>query len=505
MTRRRAGAVVVLLMGVALAFGSPATAGSSERLFTASASGAAVHGFYDHQGTLPVPLLDLSVPYTEATFEPGPNSTALGSFLWDPQAAELGTIFCQLSNGQMCQIPSYPFQAQASYPSNGQRSSPPRLSISKKGAPARVRGADEAATASGHGSHATGTVGGLAAIPMSGAQRRAATGLAAALNAVRPASLTSGGQVSAPSLPLAPPSRPVSLPPPSTGGAAKPSRWLMALGVATSSSVTHVSPGGAVAQGFSAASDVELLGGLIQMDAVRGEAVAAIGSSATGKADAHVAGASVGGFRAKVGPSGIQIQDKRLGGPQRKAVQAALDKALKGAGIRVTLGRKQVQRTKKEVNVEAYALALQVDKQVVPPSAPEGANGKDVLEVPLGYASAQAERSSLGIGGGGGGALPPPPAAAPNGGIAPPAPVPAAPAAAGVGGGAPPPPGPAAPPAPNGGTKAPKAVAAPVQGRPASGPLGLGVPGIVIAVVAIGAAGAVAGLTWLKALEVLAE
>jgi hypothetical protein len=47
--------------------------------------------------------------------------------------------------------------------------------------------------------------------------------------------------------------------------------------------------------------------------------------------------------------------------------------------------------------------------------------------------------------------------------------------------------------------------AVPVAGRPVSGTVALGVPGLVVALVVLGAAGVVAGLTWLKTLEVLTE
>ena len=55
------------------------------------------------------------------------------------------TVTCAAC-GQMCQVPDYPFQARASFPSNGGSGSPPSLSISRKSAPVRVQGADDYAT-----------------------------------------------------------------------------------------------------------------------------------------------------------------------------------------------------------------------------------------------------------------------------------------------------------------------------------------------------------------------
>src|SRR5207253_2486729 len=83
------------------------------------------------------------------------------------------------------------------------------------------------------------------------------------------------------------------------------------------------------------------------------------------------AGVSVGGFKARIGPRGLVINDKRLGGPQLKALQGALNKALKQAGIRITPGRELLRRAKRKVSAEAYAFAVRVHKQVVPSQAPE--------------------------------------------------------------------------------------------------------------------------------------
>ncbi|HEX2030931.1 MAG TPA: hypothetical protein VHL78_05975, partial [Actinomycetota bacterium] len=114
-----------LAVALALAVWSPASAQQDQVLYRAQASTAAIHGFYDHEGLFPVPILNLSVPYTEARLEPGPSTEALGSFLWDPEAAELGTILCTLSEGRVCGVPEYPFQARAAYPSARRPPPPP--------------------------------------------------------------------------------------------------------------------------------------------------------------------------------------------------------------------------------------------------------------------------------------------------------------------------------------------------------------------------------------------
>jgi hypothetical protein len=129
--RRRAAVVLAAGVGLAAAWPSLAAEAPPQVLYRASASATAVHGFYDHEGLFPVPLLNVSVPHAEASIEPGPSSSALGSFLWDPEVAELGTILCVLSEGGFCEFPDYPFQARASYPASGQEDAPPTLASNR--------------------------------------------------------------------------------------------------------------------------------------------------------------------------------------------------------------------------------------------------------------------------------------------------------------------------------------------------------------------------------------
>ena len=173
--RRAALAVFLVLVGAS----SPAAGAEEPRtLYRASATSTAIHGFYDHEGLFPVPIMNVSVPYTDATYEPGPTTSALGSFLWNPQAAELGTIACVLSEGRFCEIPDYPFQARATYPAAGRSEPPPTVSIDEPGSPLRVRAADERAEAGPRGAASGADVVGLAALPMTADQVAAARTLA---------------------------------------------------------------------------------------------------------------------------------------------------------------------------------------------------------------------------------------------------------------------------------------------------------------------------------------
>ncbi|HWC32660.1 MAG TPA: hypothetical protein VG709_05975, partial [Actinomycetota bacterium] len=244
------------LASLALAAALVPSAGAAEprALYRASAVGTAIHGFYDHEGLFPVPILNVSVPYTEATYEPGPTTSALGSFLWNPQAAELGTIVCVLSEGRFCEVPEYPFQARAAYPAAGSSQPPPTVSVDEPGAPLRVRAAHERADADARGAGSEAEVAGFAAVPMTDEQLDAARGLALA---------------AAPFARQAP----------------EMDRWLIAIGDATSRSSTRTANDGAVAESRAVLHDVTLLGGVVRIDVVRGKALAVAPRSARARAE----------------------------------------------------------------------------------------------------------------------------------------------------------------------------------------------------------------------------
>jgi hypothetical protein len=504
--RVRVAVAAAVTLGLGFALGAAPLPSTGESLFTAHAEAVAVHGFYDHTDLFPVPIANLSVPYSEATYEPGPATAALGSFLWEPQAAELSAIVCQLSGGQFCGLPDYPFQARATYPSNGQPSSPPGISIEDPASPVHAQGANETAAASPSGARATGVVGEVDAIPMDAQQMAAAQGLAVVLAAVRAAAEVApdvGGG--------APP------------GSQEPTPWRVSVGSAVSRSSTAATADSAAADGESSVKDLSVLGGLIHVDAVHGEATAEIGAKPGGSADARVTGITVGDLAASIGPGGITIGDRQLGGDQLDQVQRALNGALEKAGITVSAGRHAVTKSHGSIAAEAWAFSIDLEQQVVPKQAPQGTGGEDVLHVPVGYASAQAALATLG---GPPPPPPPPPPSAPSTSAPPPASSPPPTAAP-----AQPPPPPPAPPPPSGSSgdgadgRAPSSAPppgghhgggsgrqppAPQQQaaaalRPLAGTVSRGVPAGAVVVVILGVVGAVVGLTWLKAAEVLSE
>jgi hypothetical protein len=450
---------VAAVVGVLALLGptSGAAPPGSQVLYRASTSASAVHGFYDHQGLFPVPLLNLSVPYTEATLEPGPTTSSLGSFVWEPEAAELKTILCVLSNNQFCQFPEYPFQDRASYPSAGGEENPPTIEVDQPQAPVQARAAHEEAEASAQGAEATAAVAGLEAVPMSPAQAKAAQGLAAGLSALQP---------------FATPE--------------KADPWLVAFGQGVSGSETSNAAHGASAFSETDLTNISLVGGLITVRAAHGFASAAVGANAGATAQAGLAGLTVGDFEAGIGPHGIRVVDQDLGKAQAAAVNAALNEALARIGMEISRGAEDTERSKDSSSAEAYAFSLDFERETLPGQAPEGTAGPDVLHVPVGLAAADAEVAQIVSTG--------PPPAAPKGAIGGGAPP--------VGGlGAPAPPAPRAAPVPSSEVKAPRRV----EARPAAGFSNMGIPAVAVAVAVLLTLIAAAALTWLKVNEVLTE
>lgn len=433
---------------------APAAGQREEVLYRAGASAVAVHGFYDHEGLFPVPILNLSVPYTEARLEPGPSSEALGSFLWDPEAAELGTIVCTLSEGRFCDVPEYPFQARAAHPSAGESPDPPTLSLGDPGGPLQVRAAHEAATASVQGASAEASAARLAAVPMTPPQRAAASGLAVA---------------------LAP-----------AAGRLETTPWLIQVRNAASGSSVASDGDGVAAESRAELHGIQLLGGLVTVSAAEGRAAASLGDGRS-VARSRLSGLRVAGLRAELGAGGLVVDDQELGAEELAAVNEALGRALAAVGMDLSPGRERVRRTGDSVTAETFALSLDFRRELLPEQFPEGTRGPDVVRVPVGLASAEvaaAEIVTPDIDRG-------PPSAPGTGGVA-----------AGVAGVARSPASPVDPP-----VEGPAAEPRPpiLEATPAVAVTDLGVPAAVVVLVALGAAGLAAVLLWFKVNEVLSE
>ena len=444
----------LLLLPWAVAASAPPTQ-AQEALFRASASATGVHGFYDHEGLFPVPILNLSVPYATASLEPGPASQALGSFLWDPEVAELGTILCVLSEGQFCQFPDYPFRAEASYPASGPQDPPPTLSVDQPGAPVLVRAAHQEAEATEDGARAEASVATLRAVPMTARQAAAARGLAAVLT---------------------PLTGPVAVTP-----------WLVEVKAAAGTSTVRTEEGAVVATADTEIHGLRLLGGLITAEVVRGRSSSTIDERREGEASARVARLRVGELRAEIGPGGLRLADQELGGDELAALTEALESALGQAGMEIGPGLEKVRRGAGSVESVAYAFSVDFRRRNLPEEFPEGTQGADVVRVAMGLAISRAEVAQI-LSPFGPGTSPP--------GTAPGSPSGTVEAAGGPGALPDLPDGPAAP-----SLAAPEAVAA----APTAGITDLGVPLGAVVVVGVAALGVALLLSWLKVNEVLTE
>ena len=444
------GVLVLAWASSALMLGAAA---SPRFLHRADAEAVALHGFYDHEGLVPVPLFNLSVPYATARYEPGPSTEALGSFLWEREAANLGNIVCALTENRFCELPAYPFRAHAAHPSSGGDGSPPTLTIDEDGAPIEVRAAHEDAAASPRGAAAEANVQRMAAIPMTPPQAAAAGRFAAAVSLV-------------------------------TDAEAEPTPWLVAVRQASAETATRSHGTSIASRGTAVAHGLELLGGLVTIDVARGEAAVTTTDGGAGEARARLGGLRVADLRAELGPDGLEVVDGHLDAGELGQVTAALDELFRQAGLRISRGKHGVRTGGEVVTAEAYAVRLSLRRQVLPDDLPEGTTGDDVLDIPIGWARAAASTTEVAS------VETPPPAAAPR-------------SATGVSsGGVPPSAGvPPASPAVPSGAAGPEAVDA----APASYPIALGVPPGALAGIVAGAALLLGGLTWLKVAEVLSE
>jgi hypothetical protein len=382
---RRARLVVAALLGMLLAtagWQSPAPA--SERLYRASARASGIHGFFDHRDLFPVPILDLSAPYSEATIEPGPSSRSLGSFAWEPDAAALPTILCVLSGNQLCGLPDYPFQARATYPSAKKQAPPPVLTINEPGAPVAVRAAWESAEATADKATADASTDDLHALPMSGTETDAARRLAEAISAATASRAVASSGVGG----LATAGGPAAS---ASSVDSRPDGWLITLSAARSATSVGTPGARASARASSYVSRMELLGGLIRLEGVRGSAYASVGPVPSATADAGWTRAVVGELHATLGPGGLRVDDQTVGKEQLRAIQTALDQALAQSGLSISLGRHRTHRDASHSVAESYAFSLDLSRQLVPGQAPDATSGEDVLQVPVAYARAEAQ------------------------------------------------------------------------------------------------------------------
>lgn len=347
---------------VALAGPSPSV-GALEVIARASATAVPAHGFFNHEDLVPVPILNLSLAYSDVGLEPGPSTEALASFLWDPEAAALGTIVCVLSGNQICGLPEYPFVARATHPSSGDSGEAPTLSIASPGDEFWARGVYEAAEANEDGALAQADIARLVAIPMDAGQRRAARSLARAAGSLEAREFDQDS-------------------------------WLIrAEAISSRSAISRGEEEAVEAFAESSIKRLELLGGLVTVRKVRGEAEAIAGAGSSGRGEAEIIALEVAGYEASIGRDGIQIDDRQLGKAELATLNEAMNDALSQVGMSFSRGSKSVERTRYGFASETWAFSLDFRRQIIPDEFPEGTQGPDVIRMPFGYARAEAARS----------------------------------------------------------------------------------------------------------------
>jgi hypothetical protein len=296
--------------------GPSAGAATSLGGWQASASASVVH-IEVFEPTIPIPASpqgDFSIGYSSATTESG-TARATASYLWP--GAVIGDGFDQLTNQPGT---SYPVQVNSKYPATSAAPKQNRAQLTRgNGMSTSTDGYTTKASVTGLGIDSKDT-NPTAGIGQGLGQLSGGNGLPLPSGAPSLPALPSSAPSSAP---VQPPKSPVPVP--------APLAELVSVKGMTSTSEAVVGDKTVTSTAGSAASEIDLLGGIVSFRNVQSAStIVSNGNAATSSGKITIGGMSISGKAVKFGPGGFSITDQKAALP---TLPAQATDALKKMGI----------------------------------------------------------------------------------------------------------------------------------------------------------------------------
>jgi hypothetical protein len=331
--RRVAAAGISVAALVTLAWPGPASAGSTLGGYTAVATATVIH-LEVFEPVIPIPATpegDFSIGYTASTVDSGPSSRALASYLWPGPV--IGDGFEQLT-GKPGSV--YPVQVDSRYPATPSAPAKNTIQLTDgNGMTTSTDGNTTDADVTGLGIKNGGTnlLGGLG------------TGLSGLGQA--PKSSSTSGTTAATVTP------PVALPVPS--GLAD----LVTASNLTSHSRTKVGNSSVTSTATAAASDVNILGGLLGLTGIKvTSTVTSDGTKSTSTGSATIGGIKILGVPLALGSAGISVGSSGFTLP---AIPAALTNLLSQFGVSFKVSPVVKSISGPSASFAAQALVISID------------------------------------------------------------------------------------------------------------------------------------------------
>ncbi|MCW2494191.1 choice-of-anchor P family protein [Jatrophihabitans sp.] len=321
-----------------LSWPSAATADSSLGGYTADSSASVIH-IEVYEPVLPLPSSpqgDFSIGYTSSTADSGPTARALSSYLWP--GTVIGDGFDQLTGKPGT---SYPIQANSRYPATASAPAKNKVQITD----------GNGMTTATDGNTTTATVTGLG---IAGKGVDLLGGLGAGLGQIAGKAPKPGDKT-------------LSAPVPVSNTLAA---LVSAKGV-TSTSTVKVSDSKVTSTSTAAAADINILGGVIGLSAIKvTNTETSNGTKATVAGSATIGGLTIAGVPISLGDKGIVIGKTAIKLP---AIPATLTSLLKTLGVEIQVAPITKKVTGATSTFNGQALTISIDTHPL----------KDALNGPL--------------------------------------------------------------------------------------------------------------------------